>query len=31
MVMVNVLTISRAVWKITAWTDKWAVVVSINE
>ena len=29
--LVSVLTISRAGWKISAWSDKWTIAVSINE
>ena len=29
--MINVLTISRAGWKIAAWIDKWTIAVNINE
>ena len=29
--MVNLLTILRARWKISAWIDKWTIAISINE
>ena len=29
--MVNLLTISRAGWKIAAWIDQWTIAISINE
>ena len=31
LVMVNILTISRAGWEIAYWIDEWTIAVSINE
>ena len=31
MAMINILTISRAGWKIATWINKWATSASINE
>ena len=31
LVMVNILSISRAGWKIASWIDEWTIAVSINE
>ena len=31
MSIVNILTISRTVWKIAARVNKWTIVISINE